>query len=413
LYTEKYKDGNGEMNEPVTEAKAVELSSSKRNSKLRRGIRYLRENWTTLPLSILGFGTDVVTVAAARANATILHTLGFVTLAELAQRCQENPAHYLVEGLIPADDVHVAVGDSGLGKTAWAYQLGLCVASGTPFLGHAVRKARVLYYDLENGLNDVVKVDENLRSHLGIPERHPDFLVFPNDGEVPRIESAATCNKHGLILIDSLRSLNPDVESDNARMGRFLEKLRTVAREHHCAILLLYHIRKTRDSDAPKSKFLEDTPTLDWLLQASDARALINQTNARIAFAKPKYTDAAFVMNSFVKMKGETGLVYLQRAYNDSGEPIGYRRIVGPELLGNSAQEDAFRKLPDPPQQFTFSEAKHIYGRSDNPTSQFLKKCEGAGLVRRVDRGIYEKAAWDAKTRDVGNCLICTPSVIH
>src|SRR6267378_453500 len=91
--------------------------------------------------------------AAARGltgDTSPLPARSFVTLRELEQLCQEQPASYVVEGLLPADDVHVAVGDSGLGKTPWAYQLGLCVAAGMPFLGHPVRESRVLYYDLEN-----------------------------------------------------------------------------------------------------------------------------------------------------------------------------------------------------------------------------------------------------------------------
>jgi hypothetical protein len=358
----------------------VERAGSKPSSKIRQGIRYLRENWIYLPLSILGMGTDVVTVSSA--------TLGFVTLEELAQRCRENPTHYLVEGLIPADDVHVAVGDSGLGKTPWAYQLGLCVAAGKPFLGHAVRPAKVLYYDLENGQNDSEKVGNTLCSYLGTDLSNRNFLVLVNDGDLPSVESAAALHKPGLVIIDTLRTLNPEAESDNSRMGRYLQELRTTAREYHCAILLLHHPRKPRDSDAPELRFLEDTPTLEWLLQASGARALINQTNTRIAFAKPRHTDAALVMNSFVKTKGETGLVHLERVCNDAGEPVGYRRMVGPELLGNPDQIAAFRRLP---QQFTFKEARVIYGRSDDPTNKFLKKCEAAGLIQRLTIGGYER----------------------
>jgi len=38
----------------------------------------------------------------------------FVTLAELEKICHEEPPRYIVEGLLPSDDVHVAVGDSVL-----------------------------------------------------------------------------------------------------------------------------------------------------------------------------------------------------------------------------------------------------------------------------------------------------------
>ena len=133
---------------------------------------------------------------------------------------------------------------------------------------------------------------------------------------------------------------------------------------------------------------------MEWLLQASGARALINQTNTRIAFDVPSSLshvgeESALVVKAFVKMRGESGPFYLERVY-DQGEPIGYRRMVGCKLLGNPDQEAAFRRLPLPPKQFTFKEAKAAYGKTDNPTRQWLKKCEAAGIVRQCARGTYE-----------------------
>jgi hypothetical protein len=90
-------------------------------------------------------------------------------------------------------------------------------------------------------------------------------------------------------------------------------------------------------------------------------------------------------------LRGETGPFHLARVLDLDGEPIGYRRIVGCELLGSSEQEAAFHKLPDQPKPFIFKEARFAYGKTDNPTSQWLKKCEATGLIRRVSRGRYEK----------------------
>ena len=94
------------------------------------------------------------------------------------------------------------------------------------------------------------------------------------------------------------------------------------------------------------------------------------------------------MMKSFVKMRGETGPVHLERVHNDAGEPVGYGRIAGVNLLDNPDQEAAFGRLP---QQFTFKEAKSAYGKTDNPTTQWLKKCESTGLIRKTARGFYER----------------------
>ena len=89
-------------------------------------------------------------------------------------------------------------------------------------------------------------------------------------------------------------------------------------------------------------------------------------------------------------LKGEKGPELLSRVVDSStGDPVAYARIVGTKLLNNSDQAAAYEKLT---QQFTFKEAKQIYGRTDNPTREWLLKCEAAGLIRLTGRGTYEKS---------------------
>src|SRR5215469_15973162 len=66
-----------------------------------------------------------------------------VSLPEFERECAAQPSAYVVDTLIAEASVCIAVGDSGLGKSPWAYQLGMCVASGKPFLGHPVKQGRV------------------------------------------------------------------------------------------------------------------------------------------------------------------------------------------------------------------------------------------------------------------------------
>jgi AAA domain len=337
---------------------------------------------------IVGSAPDLVSVKTGTAKRWRMDS--FVTLDQLERICKAQPANYVVEGLVPADDVHVAVGDSGLGKTPWAYQLGLCVAAGKTFLGHAVKQGRVLYYDLENGRDEILLVGRSLCGHLGITPFPLDFLVLRDEGNSPRLDEAVEAHHPILVIIDTLRAFRPRAEASNDEMASFIAECKRVARKHHCAILLLHHIKKPKpDEDGVSS--LEITPILEWLLRASGARALVNQTNTRIAFDIPSLSqvaDAALVMKSFVKVRGECGPFYLERVL-DQGEPIGYRRMVGCKLLGNPDQEAAFPKLPPPPKQFTFKDAKFAYGKTDNPTRQWLKKCEAVGLVRHAGRGLY------------------------
>lgn len=315
---------------------------------------------------------------------------GFITLDELERRCQDQPREYLVEGLLPAEDIHIAVGDSGLGKTPWAYQLGLCVATGTPFLGMIVRQGKVLYLDLENGREDILTLGQTICSHLGIKPSPKDFLVFDGSYEMSLEESIALHNPI-LAIVDTLRMFAPYAETTNEEAGSFLKKWRTIARDRHCAILLLHHPRKPNAEISIPA--LESTPLIEWLHEASGARALVNQTNARIGFDRPRgRDDCAFVMKSHVKTKSESEAIYIERVLDEDGEPLGYKRMVGVELLGNQHQADAFHRLPE---EFTFKRAKEIYGRSDDPTKKWLNKCEAVGIVRQIVRGRYRRISPD------------------
>jgi hypothetical protein len=317
----------------------------------------------------------------------------FVSLNELEQICQQDPAEYVIEGLLPANDVHVAVGDSGLGKTPWAYQMGLCVSTGRPFLGYPTRAGRVLYLDLENGPQSVLDVARTLCAHLGI-ERFPNEFLVPRDETVHELSDIVPAFSPTLVIVDTLRAYNPRAEMANDEMGQLLGNLRSLARSQHCTILLLHHIRKPGENGVPA---LEDTPPLVWLLQASGARALINQTNTRIALDyKRGAGGGALIMRSFVKLKGDSGPVHIERACDSEEEPVGYRRLADASLLRNEDQEDAYERLPE---HFRFKEAMAVYARSDDPTTKWLRKCISLGILAQTNRGEYRKVETDREHR--------------
>jgi hypothetical protein len=318
-----------------------------------------------------------------------LASLPFLTLAQLDQLCKEQPVNYVVEGLLPSDDVHIAVGDSGLGKTAWAYQLGLCVASGRPFLDFSVREGRVLYFDKENGQEEIRAIGESLCSYLKIESLPKNFLVRNEEGAGVSLASAVEEYKPSLVIIDTLRAFQPNAEENNKDAGRYIQEWKAIARTEHCAILLLHHPRKPK-AEAGGIPDLEKAKPLEWLHEASGARALINQTNTRIAFDSPRKNEAAaLVMKYHVKVKGGSEAIYIERVYDPEGDPIGYKRMSGVGLLDDQHQRDAFNGLPG---EFIFKDAKRVYGKGDSATNGWLRKCEAVGLVKQpYPRGPYRK----------------------
>src|SRR5438552_8528333 len=86
-------------------------------------------------------------------------------VAPLIARLPSSTEH-IVGGLLPPRSVNILVGDSGIGKSPLAYQLGMCVAAGTPFLGMPVKPGKVLFIDFENSLVDAHWIMDRQRQHL-------------------------------------------------------------------------------------------------------------------------------------------------------------------------------------------------------------------------------------------------------
>jgi hypothetical protein len=89
-------------------------------------------------------------------------------------------------------------------------------------------------------------------------------------------------------------------------------------------------------------------------------------------------------------MRGEIGPLYLARDRDENGDPLGYRRLIGSELLFNEDQRNALITLS---QQFSFKDAKVAYSRADQATANFLHHAANLDLIRKLGRGRYEKVA--------------------
>jgi hypothetical protein len=295
----------------------------------------------------------------------------------------------VVGGFITPRSISVLIGDSGIGKSPLAYQLGLCVAAGCPFVEMATQQGYVVYADYENPMEDSLELVNRQVSFLKLPKRPDNFLLWtPDLGDCLDIEGVCRDVKPALFIIDSLRSHSPNFEkSENA--GQEMKRLNTIARTYGAAILVIHHIRKPGEDGVPLLDN-EDTGLMLWLKQAAGHSSLINQSHTRIAADLPdgrRNLDAALVLRWHCRIKGETGPIYLERISDHDGEPWGYQRVTSIELLGNEMQEK-FKMLP---RQFAFKEAKQIYQRKDDPTRKWLLKCASLGLIRQIARGEYQR----------------------
>jgi hypothetical protein len=300
-----------------------------------------------------------------------------------------------VAGFLPRRAVSFLVGDSGIGKSPLAYQLGLSVAAGVLFLGMETESGLVIMGDYENGMEESLNLSKQVARFLGISKVPDNFVVWSADhanGKSMDIQSIceSATQKPRLIIIDSLRSHDAHFEK-HEHAAEKMNQLNRVANKSGAAILLIHHTRKPNREQPTPALYSDDTRVMQWLKETAGGGSLMNQSHTRIAVDSIDgrfHLDAALILRWYRKSKGEAGPLYLERVCDDSGEPFGYRPLTDIKLLSNPDQETALRNLPP---QFTFKEAKQTLKRTDDPTSKFLKKCISLSLVRQTGRGRYER----------------------
>jgi hypothetical protein len=342
---------------------------------------------------------------SASVPAATLKKWGLHTPQSLRERTQQlNGSCYLVDRLIPFRSVGFLLGDSGLGKSPLWYQLAICVASGTPFLGRAVSKGGAVIVDFENGLVDVQELVERISRYLGVSEPPSDLLIWSvndcpaNFGPLNHTVLDMLRDVHpALAIIDSLGSYKPEAEEKNSTTIRMLKEFRELAREHGTATQVIHHRRKESRKKEESAGSLETANLRRWFQDTRGASGLVNASDVRLGVDEPdlitvKKDDVALVLRGFGRVRGEVGPLYLRRDFDDDQRPLGYRCLIGPELICNKAQEDAYRSLPP---RFRFGEAKNAYGKADQSTRNWLVHMEDLRLVRRVERGVYEKQSSD------------------
>ena len=311
---------------------------------------------------------------------------------EALKQASEDKEEYMTEGLFKAESLNILVGDSGLGKTALAVQLGVCVASGEPFLGHnTARNGRVLYCDSESGRNDFSKILSSVSQELRLPGPPGDFHVWNPYWSTPGKASASTAQllrervkafEPLLVVVDPLRSFWPEALDKGRLTAKMIDELRKLSADIGCSWLLLHHTRKT-DRNAERVSLSDGHA---WFQEATGQRALINSTDTRLGVEKSPHEKADLTVAGFARIDGPIGPFDVTRDHDEDGDPLGYRLLKGPEYL-NPRYRSLLENLPT---KFRFKQVQDAAGMSGSSRSAFLKQCTVLGLIQKGRKG-YEK----------------------
>lgn len=300
-----------------------------------------------------------------------------------------DPIDYVVKGLLQAGTVNIAVGDSGLGKSALFYQMGIAVALGMPFLGMDTTQGSVIMFDYENGERRGEEIAQAVSRFYGHDTVPGNFFRWSEQEASELLETMISGAQPKLILIDALRGFRPNAEIDNPRAADMFRELYPLARKYNAAIVLAHHTRKNRDPKFPPPR-LDDlnVSPLTWCEEAAGPRALVNQTHSRIGLARGE-NDTAMILRGHLKTEGEFGPIYIERVRDEYGDPIGYKRRP-PVEAGLSVKQQAI--LDSLPEDFTYKITKLETKKSDASVTRLLSHFIALGVVEKDEKlRLYRK----------------------
>ena len=209
------------------------------------------------------------------------------------------PVHDFVLPGVPSGEVALLAAPGSAGKSFWALQAAISIATGQDFcafasIGFTPKPGKVLYISLEDtapfvatrlhdigtvaealhdvatlqaldasleiacwnhGLFDLFKMTNGINDPL--PPQRPAFKLKPGEEEEDKrlsLDSILRQRSPRLVIIDTLAKSHSADENKTNEMSRVVGNLQALARRHGCAILVLHHAAKAAAMAGDMSK---------------------------------------------------------------------------------------------------------------------------------------------------------------
>ena len=160
------------------------------------------------------------------------------------------PIEFVVDNLI-TQGLFILAGAPKIGKSWLALDICLSVAKGEPVLNAKTSQGTSLYLCLEDSR---IRIQNRLYEMTDEPTEHLHFALLANSigsGLEEQIENFISEHRDTkIIFIDTLQKIRSDsTDSTYATDYKELSVLKTIADKHSVAIILVHHLRKTKDAD--------------------------------------------------------------------------------------------------------------------------------------------------------------------
>ena len=197
----------------------------------------------------------------------------------------------LIDGLFRKGRKGILTADSKAGKSFFAIELGLCVASGTPFLGRKCTKSKVCYFNYEIAESEFMDRVKAVSAALKIKE--DDFaenfkIIHMRGYSIPLSkmcgniialmlqEQKTTGEPFSLIIMDPIYKITNGDENSAKDVGRFCNDLDKIIKESGCSVFYTHHhskgeqsYKKAADRGSGSGVFARDADLMIDLMELS------------------------------------------------------------------------------------------------------------------------------------------------
>lgn len=172
------------------------------------------------------------------------------------QKAKLPPIRFLVEGMLP-EGTSMVTAASKVGKSWMVLHMGLCIATGTSFMGHKANQCGVLYLALEDSLG---RLQDRMNKILD-GRSAPSLFYFTT--EAPTLDDGLLDILDGhvkqhpdtrLIIIDTLQKIRGQAlprESSYAQDYREMGAIKSHMDKGGISVFFVHHNRKMKDDDDP------------------------------------------------------------------------------------------------------------------------------------------------------------------
>ncbi len=203
-------------------------------------------------------------------------TLEFLPVWEMLR--QPRLTEWLVKDYLEADTLTVLFGESGTMKSFVALDLGLCIATGTPWHGSEVKNPGPVFYIAGEGFRGLPARLKAWCLANGAPETIPFFVSsrpaqFLDAASALQVRQAVEkmTEEHGkpkTLIVDTLsRCFGPGDENSTADMTAFVNALDDIRISLGCSILVVHHSGLADKGRSRGSSVLKGALDFEYMLE--------------------------------------------------------------------------------------------------------------------------------------------------